>query len=121
MISRNVKAGWLIVFVSTFHIDHFDLFGLRQVTLYVRGKAYTPLPFKAVGFYRYVRHPIMLGFVVAFWGAPTMSVGRLLFSAMTTAYILVAVQLEERDLVRYHGEAYTEYKRRTSMLIPFTK
>jgi protein-S-isoprenylcysteine O-methyltransferase Ste14 len=112
-------AGWLIVLVSTFLIDHFDLFGLRQVILYAAGKQYTPPPFRVVALYRVVRHPIMLGFVIAFWATPVLTWGHCLFALMTTAYIVIAVHLEERDLRAAHGRAYELYQRRVSMLVPW--
>jgi len=114
-------AGWAIVLVSTFLIDHFDLFGLRQVFLYASGRPYTPVSFRVFGLYRYVRHPIMLGFLLAFWAAPTMTAGHLLFAAATTAYILIALQLEERDLVSFHGEQYWAYRKQAGMLLPLWK
>lgn len=111
-------AGWAIVLLSTFMTDHLDLFGLRQVFLFATGRPYTPLGFKTTALYRYVRHPIMLGFVIAFWAAPTMTLGHLVFAVATTLYILVALQLEERDLLSYHGDAYAQYRRRVGMLVP---
>ncbi len=110
--------GWLIVFLGTFMINHFDLFGLRQVYLHLRNHDYTELSFKTPFFYRFLRHPIMLGFIIAFWATPVMTVGHLLFSLATTLYILIAIRFEERDLVRHYGEQYQAYRQRTPMLIP---
>jgi len=110
--------GWVIMLYSTFLIDHFDLFGLRQVYLHARGIAYTPVQFKMRSLYRHVRHPMMVGFIIAFWATPTMSAGHLLLAIATTGMILVGTQLEERDLLRAHAGAYLDYRRRVPMLIP---
>jgi methanethiol S-methyltransferase len=112
--------GFGIVLVSTFLINHFDLFGLRQVWLYFTGKPYEPLPFRTPFFYKYVRHPLYLGFMIAFWATPVMTSAHLFFAVMTTAYMLIAIQLEENDLVRHFGAKYVQYKRSAPMLIPFT-
>ena len=119
LISRAFfGAGWLMVLVATFTINHFDLFGLRQVYLYWLGKEYTPIKFQTTGFYKYLRHPIMLGFIVAFWVAPIMTVGHLLFAVATTAYMLIGIALEERDLCYFLGDTYKQYRQRVGMLIP---
>lgn len=110
--------GWLFVVASSFMIDHFDLFGLRQTWLHFVGRNDTPPSFRAPWAYRYVRHPIMLGFVIAFWASPRMTAGHLLFAAAATAYILVGVRLEEHDLLAFFGDAYRVYQRRTGQLIP---
>lgn len=110
--------GWALVLVTTFLINHFDLFGLRQVWLYLRGRPYTHLRFVTPGPYRMVRHPLYVGWLCVFWFTPTMTAAHLLFAAMTTAYILVAIRLEERNLVEHHGAAYERYRRHTPMLIP---
>jgi protein-S-isoprenylcysteine O-methyltransferase Ste14 len=110
--------GWLLVLATTFMINHFDLFGLRQVTLYLLGKEYIPLRFKTPGPYKLVRHPLYVGWLFAFWATPTMTAAHLVFSIATTAYILIAIQLEERDLAKEHGGAYENYRRSVPMLIP---
>ena len=113
--------GWGMALVSTFIIDHFDLFGVRQVVIHFRGKPDPAPRFKVSSLYRMVRHPLMLGFLIAFWATPRMTVGHLFFALMTTGYILVAIQLEERDLVAVHGADYLEYRRRVPMLLPVPK
>lgn len=111
-------AGWALLLYSTFLINHFDLFGLRQVWLELRGKPYRQLDFKTPWLYQQVRHPLYVGWLMIFWATPTMTVAHLVFALMTTGYILVAIQLEERDLVDAHPE-YAAYRRRVPMLLPF--
>jgi protein-S-isoprenylcysteine O-methyltransferase Ste14 len=113
--------GFTIVLVCTFLINHFDLFGLRQVWLSFIGRPYTHLEFRTPVFYKYVRHPLYLGFLIAFWAAPTMTAAHLFFAIMTTGYILVAIQLEENDLMKQFGEKYRAYRESAPMIIPFTK
>jgi protein-S-isoprenylcysteine O-methyltransferase Ste14 len=110
--------GFGIVLIATFLINHFDLFGLRQVWLYLVGKPYTQLSFRTPLFYRYVRHPLYVGWMMAFWFTPTMTGAHLLFAIMTTAYMLAAIRWEEHDLVMVFGEKYTRYRESVPMLIP---
>jgi len=110
--------GWLLVLVSTFLLNHFDLFGLRQVWLHLRGAPYTHLTFSTPGPYRLVRHPLYVGWLFAFWATPDMTLTHFVFALATSGYILAAIQLEERDLVRHLGSQYSDYRKRVPMLIP---
>lgn len=110
--------GWMIVVGSTFLIDHFDLFGLRQVVARARGRSHQRVAFRQPLLYRVMRHPIMVGFMIAFWAAPDMSVGRMLFASLATGYIVLAVRFEERDLVAYHGEVYERYAAEVPRFLP---
>lgn len=114
-------VGWGVVLLSTFLIDHFDLFGLRQTWLAFRGVPYHQKPFAERGLYRRVRHPLMLGFLIAYWSAPVMTVGHLVFALAFTVFIAVALVFEERDLVALHGNAYRDYQRRVPKLLPLPR
>ena len=110
--------GWLLLLYSTFLIDHFDLFGLKQVWRQFRGKPYVAPQFHTPGLYRLVRHPLYIGWLTIFWAAPVMTTAHLVFALMTTAYILIAIRLEERDLVQAFGDDYLRYRSKTGMLLP---
>lgn len=110
--------GWALVLMSSFLINHFDLFGLRQVWLYLRGIGYTPIVFEQPALYKFVRHPLMLGFLIAFWATPHMSIGHLIFAAGMTVYIFAGIALEERDLLKAYGDMYKRYRDEVAMLIP---
>ena len=110
--------GWAIVLYTTFLIDHFDLFGLRQVFLHLRGREYTPVPFMERSLYKWVRQPMMIGFIIASWSTPVMTAGHLLFAIGITGYIFIGTFMEERDLVAGLGEDYRSYRRRTPMFLP---
>ncbi|MHC4845807.1 MAG: methyltransferase family protein [Planctomycetota bacterium] len=111
-------AGWLAVPLVSLLINHFDLFGLRQVWLALKGRAYTHLPFKTPGIYRFVRHPLYVGWTIFFWATPTMTIGHMLFAVGMTGYMLLAIPIEERDLITQHGEDYTRYRREVPAMLP---
>ena len=114
-------AGWAIVLYSSFLIDHFELFGLKQVWQHYNGRTLVSAPFSERSIYRWMRHPLMFGFIVAFWSAPTMTLSRLLFALVTTLWVLIAIRIEEHDLADALGEPYLDYRSRTSMLLPIPR
>jgi protein-S-isoprenylcysteine O-methyltransferase Ste14 len=118
LLHLGFAFGWLTVLVTTFLINHFDLFGLRQVWMYFRRQRYVALKFVTPGPYKMVRHPLYVGWLFSFWCTPHMTLAHLVFSLLTTAYILIAIRLEERDLVAFHGQEYLDYKNKTPMLVP---
>jgi protein-S-isoprenylcysteine O-methyltransferase Ste14 len=118
LLNALYVAGWVTVLIATFLINHFDLFGLRQVWLRLLGQPYTGLIFRTPGPYRFVRHPLYVGWLMVFWSAPVMTAAHLVFAVATSAYILIAIRYEERDLVELHPE-YAEYRRRVPMLVPY--
>jgi protein-S-isoprenylcysteine O-methyltransferase Ste14 len=114
-------GGWLLVPVVSLLINHFDLFGTRQVWLYFKGQDYQPLPFREPLFYKRVRHPLYIGWAIAFWAIPTMTAGHLLFASTLTVYMMIAAVIEERDLIEYFGKQYEEYRSRVPMFVPSLK
>jgi protein-S-isoprenylcysteine O-methyltransferase Ste14 len=121
VLSVTFWLGWAILLASTCLINHFELFGLKQVWTYFRQSPQTEAKFRTPSLYKVVRHPLYLGFVIGFWSAPRMSLGHLIFAIATTGYILLGIYFEERDLVKAHGEAYRSYRERVPMLVPFLK
>ena len=120
LLYHAFALGWALLLLSTFLLNHFDLFGLRHVWLQLTGKPYQSLPFGTPALYRYVRHPLYVGWLLTFWAAPTMTVAHLVFALASSAYILIAIRLEEHDLIAVHPQ-YQDYRRRVPMLLPFTK
>ena len=121
LITALSLIGWGIVFASSFMVSHWDLFGLRQTWSRLRGRTYKPVGFRIVGLYRLVRHPLMVGFLIAFWAAPVMTLGHLFFAVMITGYIIFGVWMEERDLVAHLGDDYTTYRRRVRAILPIPR
>jgi protein-S-isoprenylcysteine O-methyltransferase Ste14 len=121
VLSVTFWLGWAVLLTSTFLINHFELFGLKQVWTYLRQKEHREAKFRTPSLYKVVRHPLYLGFVIAFWSAPRMSLGHLIFAIACTGYILLGIYFEERDLVKAHGQAYRSYRERVPMLVPFFK
>jgi methanethiol S-methyltransferase len=117
-VTALLHFGFGLVLITTFLLNHFDLFGLRQVSLYLAGKPYTPLEFRVPSLYRYVRHPLYIGWLISFWATPTMTGAHLLFATMTSAYILMAIRWEERDLIMAHGAHYENYRKQVPKLVP---
>ena len=111
--------GWGLVFLSTYFINHFDLFGIRQVYLYWRKQEYTHTPFATPGLYQYVRHPLYFGFLIALWATPSMTLGHLVLAIGMTAYLFIGMHYEEKDLCQYFGESYQQYRQRVAKIIPW--
>ena len=118
MLYSIFALGWGLVFLATLLVNHFDLFGMRQVWLSLQNQPYTPLPFKTPALYQHVRHPLYVGWLLVFWATPTMTAAHLVFAVTTTIYILMAIHWEEKDLVAIHGQAYEDYQQQVPMLIP---